>query len=468
MSINEHETQNKTVKSSFDLLKDRNFFAIFMGGFISDIGTYFTLIAMIFLVLDISTGLNMSEAEATQALVIAFVIQLIPSLIIGPFAGVIADNYDRKKIMIFTDIIRAITSFCFILITSLTGIYAIILVAAVIRLFFGPARGASIPRIVGHENLVRANGWIQTTRQLSTIIGPALAGIIIVIFGLKIAFIIDAISFIVSAILIMTVKLDLKPQKSKEMLTPKKIVTNMYDGLKITFKDKVLAFLFVMFGIVLFGVGMIDPLFAAYLSFEFGLGEDAFGIIISLSAISGLIGAIIITTRNQLQRKLTLILLGVLISGVAIGILGIAPFFHYPIILLFLGMIIVGLINVMIGIPLSSLMQGIVKDEHLGKVGGFLESIIAFSHITGAAVASVIVLYIDINQLFIITSIFLIFVTIVGYIILKLFKLEELAQQRENIMRNERKKRKELLANEEILKMTNADQHNNNVVPGVS
>ena len=86
------------------LLNKRDFRSVFMGGLISDIGTYFTLIALIFLVIQIGISQDMSELEITQATALVITVQLIPSLLLGPFAGVLVDRFDRKKIMILSDL----------------------------------------------------------------------------------------------------------------------------------------------------------------------------------------------------------------------------------------------------------------------------------------------------------------------------------------------------------------------------
>ena len=144
--------------------------------------------------------------------------------------------------------------------------------------------------------------------------------------------------------------------------------------------DKILLFIMGYFTVVIFAIGAIDPLFTAYLNFEFGLGEKEFGLILSVSAITGLAGALVLTAKGEIKKKLNFIVFVSFIIGVSLLLLGLAPRLPFPIIWLYIGMAIIGLTNVIISIPLSALMQTIVKNEHLGKVNGFQGTAIALSH----------------------------------------------------------------------------------------
>ena len=95
------ETEKK--ESAFVLLKKKDFSAIFIGGFISNMGTWFTQIAVIFYALSLVS--HLSEQEATQAVALLTTFTLLPMLILGPLGGVIADKFDRKKIMILADLL---------------------------------------------------------------------------------------------------------------------------------------------------------------------------------------------------------------------------------------------------------------------------------------------------------------------------------------------------------------------------
>ncbi len=426
-----------------ELIKNKNFSAVFTGGLISDIGSNFVFIAIMFLAISMTSSLTIEKSA--QAVALIMVVQIIPSLIIGPFAGVVVDRFDRKKIMIAADIIGASTSFMVLFATSINHLYIFAFFSSFARLFFYPARGASIPRIVDPEQLVQANGLTQTMTQLSALIGPALAGIVVYNYGYDLAFIIDGVSYLISAILIFTINTDLKPL-SKGEASVKQLGRDMKEGLMLIMNDKIISYILILFFILLLGIGMINPLLAFYLKSSFGLSEKDFGYIISFSAISGFIGAILITVKGQIKRKLTMITTSTFIVAISMSILGYAPNSSNPVLLLYLAMALIGIINISINIPLGALFQAIIEDKNMGKINAFMGTALSLAQVSGAALATYLVGYMAISNVFTFVGIFTAIVGTFGMIIMKVKNLENIAQEREaeNINRKHRETNNEL------------------------
>jgi len=278
--------EKKKVKM-LGLLKNRDFSALFLGVIISNIGSYFTGIAIIFLALEITQ--NLTAAEATRLIALMTTFSLIPVFILGPVAGVLVDKFDRKKVMIIADISAALAITSLIFASKMWHLYLIFFLNSSVRQFFYPARTASLPRIVKQEELLSANGFVQTSANISRLIGPLLAGFLIEFFGLRAAFIVDAGTFVFSAIMIFTIRTNLKPKDDGEKITLRNVGTGLKDGFKISFGDKIISFVIILFAFTILLIGMIDPLIVPYMNFEFGLGEKEFGMLMSFSAISGLL-----------------------------------------------------------------------------------------------------------------------------------------------------------------------------------
>jgi MFS family permease len=422
------------------LLGNRNFSAMFVGGAISDIGGYFTIIAVLFLALDITAPLG--QAIATQKVATIIVFMILPSLFVGPFTGALVDRMDRKKVMYLSDIAGALTSFGLVYVAefsrNIDHIYIFAVTSTIVRLFFYPARGASIPIVVGNpKDLVRANGFIQIFAQLSRVIGPAAAGFLIAYTNLSTAFLIDGISFFISAILIFSIRTDLNVNKDETKISAKQIFSDLHVGMKIIKADKILLFILGYFSVIIFAIGAIDPLFTAYLNFEFGLGEREFGLILSVSAITGLIGALLLTAKGEIRKKLNFIVAVSFIAGVSLLSLGFAPKLPNPIIWLYVGMAIIGLVNVVISIPLNALMQTIVKNEHLGKVAGFQGTAIALFQAIGAAIASYLAGFIKISDIYVMVAFFMLLAGLVSYYIVWKKHLNAIAIEREEAAIND-------------------------------
>ncbi|MCY3414024.1 MAG: MFS transporter [Candidatus Heimdallarchaeota archaeon] len=410
------------------VIKNPDFLKILFGGLISDIGTYFTFIAIIFYTLKLSLEGGMTVIEAGQMVALITIVQLIPSILVGPFAGVVVDRFDRKKIMVLSDVIGGTSSLVLIFVNQLWQIYLLTGVYSIIRVFFYPARGAAFPLIVEKEGLMQANGMIQITAQISKMIGPALAGVIIGFLGYNTAFIIDAISFYISSILLFTITKNLNVENKGD---PQHVITDFKQGFTLSFKDPIIGFIIVILIFTMLAIGAIDPLFVLYLTQYFGLGEADFGYILSLSAISGFLSAILMTTLGKnLKRKITFMLLSIVVMGISMTIIAYASVFS-SIPMLYLGMILVGVINVLFSIPLNALVQTIVEPKHLGKVSAFLSTTIIISQLSGAVLSTQLLTWFSIDDIYFVVGFGLLFIGFLSLILAYSRNIEYLAQRRE-------------------------------------
>jgi MFS family permease len=413
------------------LLKNRDFSALFFGGFISNIGTWFTLVAVIFLALQFTE--NLSQTEATQAVALLTTCSLIPMLLLGPLAGALVDKFDRKKVMFLADLLGAGAAVALFFSTQMWHLYLFQIFSSSVKQFFYPARMASIPRIAEQDQLLTANGFIQTTNQIARMLGPLIAGFIAASLGLRIAFLFDAGTYIVSAILIIIIRTDLKPKRNGDKVNIKSVLVGMRDGFTITFKDKIISFVVITFGITILAIGAIDPVAIPYLNFEFGLGEKDFGMMMSFSAVSGVIAAVVLSIKGKLRNKLTFMSIAIVALGVSVAILSFSPFAPGPIIWLYLGMCLIGFTNVGFSIPFSTLLQSIVKNENLGKVSGVIDTIMTASSLIASLLAVALTGYISISVLLGIVAAIVLAAGILSLVIIKARNLEKIAHHKEEI-----------------------------------
>ena len=161
---------------------------------ISLTGDWFNLIATTTLVAQLSdSGLAISGI---------FLARLLPPFLLGPVVGVVADRFDRKKILIVSDLLRMMVVLGFLLVRSesdLWLLYGLILLQLSISAFFEPARAALMPAIVPREDLVTANALDSTTWSTMLAVGAALGGLATATLGVSAAFIIDSLTFALSA-----------------------------------------------------------------------------------------------------------------------------------------------------------------------------------------------------------------------------------------------------------------------------
>ena len=175
------------------IIKNRNFGLLWVGHLISHAGDAVYMIALPWLMLELTGSIILTSYVAMVA--------YLPAVLFGLVAGVSVDRYNRKWIMIFSDILRALLvamvplALIFDFITPmLIGIITFLL--ATFSTFFYPARDSFIPHIVSAAELPAANSAISISGQMSHLMGPLFAGLGISLFGLTHLFTADAVSFL--------------------------------------------------------------------------------------------------------------------------------------------------------------------------------------------------------------------------------------------------------------------------------
>jgi MFS family permease len=179
------------------LRNNKAFRRLWYGQIVSQLGDWFDSIALFALLLRL-TG----SGQAVGALLVA---QFLPSTIVGLWSGVIVDRLPRKLVLIATDIGRALLVLLYLLVHDASQvwiIYVVMILKVSLTSFFEPARGAVIPTVTTRDELVAANAIGGATWSAMLAIGAALGGLVAGTLGTNAAFIIDAISFALSAVFI--------------------------------------------------------------------------------------------------------------------------------------------------------------------------------------------------------------------------------------------------------------------------
>lgn len=177
--------------------ENRNFRRVWLAQFISETGDWFYVIAIYNLVFDL-TG-------KAQAIGLAVVLQVLPATFIGPAAGVVNDRISRKRVMIAADLARVAIVSAMLLVRSremVWLVYPLLLAETLMWAFFEPARSAALPNIVKKEEIFAANTITATTWSVAFASGSAIGGAVAYLFGREVVFVLNALSFVISAMLV--------------------------------------------------------------------------------------------------------------------------------------------------------------------------------------------------------------------------------------------------------------------------
>ncbi|MGA3349440.1 MAG: MFS transporter [Candidatus Sulfotelmatobacter sp.] len=198
---------------------NRNFRRLWLAQIVSEIGDWFYTLSIYTLLLQL-TGRASSVA-------LALVLQVLPQTFIGPTAGVINDRLRRKHVMITADLVRFAVVLAMLLVRSRSSawlIYPLLLAETTMAAFFEPARNSVIPNIAAKDEVLIANTLSSATWSVNLLIGASVGGLVAAFFGRDAVFILNALSFLASAIFIGGMRFTEPHAESASPLRPRDLV----------------------------------------------------------------------------------------------------------------------------------------------------------------------------------------------------------------------------------------------------
>ena len=281
-----------------DLLRSNpHFTRLWVGQLVSQTGDWFNTVALFTLLLTL-TGTG-------EAVGYVLILKLLPAFFVGPLAGVVADRFSRKTIMIVADVLRGIVVLGFLFLHSPDQVWIVYTLAALQVIgatFFDPAKSAAIPSIVSREQLLAANALSGASWSVTLALGAALGGAVTDAFGQDVAFVIDAASFFVSAAFIYFVRIG-PPERNttagpsgRRLSLPDAIgLTDLIEGARyLRSNPRIMALLLVKSGWGLAGgVLLLLTIFGKQI---FPLGRDgstSIGLLYAARGVGALLGPIV-------------------------------------------------------------------------------------------------------------------------------------------------------------------------------
>jgi DHA3 family tetracycline resistance protein-like MFS transporter len=283
-------------------LRNRDFALLTTGRTVSLLGDGFFLVALAWQVYDIS--------NVPSALSIVGVAHTLPMVLLVLVGGALADRYDRRKLMIWADLIRALSvgALGILSITGALELWHIIVLIGFVGLgdaFFNPASSAIVPDIVPDGDLAQANSLLATLRPLMIrLIGPALAGFIVALFGNGAAFLVDAGSFAVSMAAVAAIRH--RNQNVEGERGIRQTVGQILDGLRyVRSKPWIWATLVSAMLSLLVFLGPVEVLVPYLVRNQLLLGPEALGAIFAAGGVGAILMALVIGARGLPRRRVT-------------------------------------------------------------------------------------------------------------------------------------------------------------------
>jgi MFS family permease len=356
------------------LRRNANYRNLWLGSVVSFLGDWFNLIAAAELVSNLtSSGLAVSTL---------FLLRFLPLFLFSPIAGVLADRFDRRHIMIFTDLMRAGTVASFLLIRSpdqLWLFYILTFLQFTLSALFTPAKSAVLANIVAKEDLVTANALDSFTWSTMLALGAFAGGAVAFLFGVEAAFVADALTFLLSAWFISRIVMPARERKTGHTGG----WLQFLDGLRYLRAEKFMLAISLAKAGGSLAWGAINVLEVSFANEVFDTAFDRLGRYINpQDASAATLGVIYFVTGlgtglgpifmrrwlgDQPRRLLLGITLGFVLLSAGIFGLGIAPSFPLFLVMAFVRTVGSGTIWVFS----AALLQMMVPDRYRGRVFAF-------------------------------------------------------------------------------------------------
>ena len=361
------------------LFRIRDYRLLWTGQAVSNFGDALTNLALL-LTAQRLTG--STAAVATTAIAVA-----LPTLLFGMVAGAYVDRWNRKRVMVVSDLFRTSFVLLFLLVTTpdmMWLLYTVAFIQAALGTFFNPAKGALVPRIVPQDQLLSANSVSQMTQIVFGLIGTAIAGLIAATMEtLALAYILDASTFIISLAAISLIRTDGAPQRTD--IAETHLLRDIREGIQTALSSRVLVGVLVGAAILMLGIGAVNVLLVPFIVEDLAVSEAWFAAFEAAQVVPMVIAATLVATlasKVSPTRLITITLggLGVMLAFMA----AVTAPWHMILILFTVGWMITPL-----QASVSTLVQTEVDDEVRGRTGAALNTVLTGSQVASMALAGV-------------------------------------------------------------------------------
>ena len=239
---------------------------------------------------------------------------------VSPFAGAIGDRFDRKRVMIVSDVLGAACFAAMAFARDPGWLLAFAFVSAVVETPFWVASGAAMPNLVAEERLSWANGLVSLGKNLGISVGPAIGGALLPILGAPSVFGLNALSFVVSAVLVATVHARFSREREEHHEH-----RGVRAGFRFIARDRVLRMLTLAYVVMIGGMGFV-MVADVPLAERFGAGSIGFGLMITFWGVGSVAGSFAGRWLDE-RKEPRALFLGMLLVGFATAAIGVSPWF---------------------------------------------------------------------------------------------------------------------------------------------
>ena len=378
---------NKGIKT---VLAIPNFRQLWIGQTISQVGDGLTSLALLIMINRLTGS---TAALATMMVVIA-----LPQLIFGLISGVFVDRWNRKRIMVISDLLRGLLVLGFILVRRPEDVWMFYLLGflqAAVGTFFDPAKSAMIPTLVEPDALLAANALSQTTRVVTGVVGSALAGILVgAAGGAWPAFTLDAMSFFVSALLVSRITA-VQPAGAAAGGV-KHTLAQLVEGLRYLAGHRILVGVMTTFAVTMLGLGAVNVLIVPFLVNLLRVPTQVLGLIDTAQVVGMVLGSGLVAALAARFKAPRIIVWGIMFVGLFVGLFGASHTVWISLVCLFF----VGLFLTPVQAASSTLLQLYIPNDKRGRASAAMSTVITLASVISMGLSGVLGDALGVRQVF--------------------------------------------------------------------
>ena len=358
----------KAFSTSFRTLKIKTFGKLFVSQTASLLGDAFTWLGLALL------SYELSAERSAAILASALTLRVTAYIIFSPFAGVISERFERKKILWMTQGFRVVTLFLLPFVIVEWQLFTLIFLLNVAAAFFTPTYRAIIPQIVPKEEYREANGISMATFQLLSVFGPALAGVFAVWLCAKQLFLVSGIMLLISIVIIISIPAN---ELQKGIRITKASFRDGWKsvgkGVSSLFGNRILRFALSMEFVSAIAGALVLVNTVSLVKSSMQQDDAGYGLIMALFGVGAAITAFVIGSLDKSKTRALSLIGGAILIGIAVSF---ANFISFNGLLFF--WVLAGIGQTLADMPSETLIGENIPGEDQGKVYG---SHFAFSHL---------------------------------------------------------------------------------------
>jgi DHA3 family macrolide efflux protein-like MFS transporter len=347
------------------------------------------------------------ETGSAITLLMATITGVLPSVILGPFAGALVDRWNRKLTMIISDGVIALATLLLAFLFAIGKIqiwhvYAILFIRSVGGIFQSPAMSASITLMVPREHYTRLAGVSHAVDGIITIVSPPLGALLMSLLPIQAVIAVDIVTAAIAILLLLMVKIPQPPkQKSEKVATSiKTVLTDVKDGFAYVISWKGIFAAMIGGTLINMTAAPSFSLLPLHVDQFFQKGSDGLAFLYSALGVGSIVGGLVLSVWGGFKRKILTVVTGIFSMGLGMLAFGFLPAQGYTVAVFIT--VFLGIANAFANGPLSALFQDKIPPELQGRVFTVMGSLVQATVPIGLLIAAPIAEWLGISAWFII------------------------------------------------------------------